>query len=487
MSTTERSLLLLINPRYRRNPCSSAARHALTPSLALPTIAAATPAPWRVKFHDENIAPGEPPIAPVPEVVGITVHTAFAYRAYDIARRYRALGSRVVLGGLHVTALPREAAQHADAVVTGEGAGVWPSVLDGVRSGTLRDGAIVRVDARHPGYADQPWPRRDILPRGAFLTNASIIATRGCTQRCGYCYLSTRGLDVPYQKRPVCDVVAEIDAIGERYVVFTDNNLMADPAYGAELCRALQPRKLLWSAAVTVDVARHPDLVRLMAASGCHGVFIGLETLSDDTLRAQRKRTLAPSTYMRALQLLAEHGIEVNGSFVFGFDADGPDVFDRTLAFIVEQRLACATFHILTPYPGTPLFEQLDREGRILTRDWSSYDTAHVVFRPRRMTPRQLEEGYRRAYKQLYAWSTVFARRPRAGLVRTGGYIAVTALYKKWDWLWRGLVPLRLTHAVWRPIVEAHRRLSLAQRERPVGAPAADPAEPAPVRLGLVA
>lgn len=461
--SVQRNLVLLVNPRYAPNRCSSSARHALTPSLALPTIAAATPDPWHVIFHDENLSPGEPPDVPIPEVVGITVHTAFAARAYELARRYRALGSKVVLGGLHVTALPEEAARHADVVVTGEGAGIWPDVLKALRRGALPCGSILRGSARHPHYAAQPWPRRDILPRGAFLTNASIIATRGCTQRCGYCYLSTRDLDAPYQKRKVSDVLAEIDAINEHYVVFTDNNLMADPAYGAELCRALRPRRLMWSAAVTVDVARHPGLVRLMAESGCHGVFIGLETLSDDTLRTQRKHTLAPSQYVQALQLLSAHGIDVNGSFVFGFDADGPDVFDRTLAFIVEQRLACATFHILTPYPGTPLFEQMDREGRILMRDWSLYDTAHAVFRPKRMTPSQLEEGYRRAYENLYAWDTIWARRPRDGWMHATGYLAATALYKKCDVLWQALVPCRLTHAVWHPIVQARRLARLAR------------------------
>jgi radical SAM superfamily enzyme YgiQ (UPF0313 family) len=461
--------LLLVNPRYARNPCSSAARHALTPSLALPSIAAATPPGWSVRLHDENLGWGEPPMRPVPEVVGITVHTAFAPRAYELADRYRAAGSRVVLGGLHASALPEEAAAHADAVVVGDGISVWPRVLEGLRSGALGRGALVRGDPSSPPYERCPWPRRDILPRGAFLTRASIIATRGCTQRCGYCYLATRGAVGPYQKRDVDDVLAEIDAVGERFVVFTDNNLMADPAYGARLCRALATRNLLWSAAVTVDVARDPRLVALMAASGCQGVFIGLETLSEAALREQRKRTLAPSHYERAVALLHDHGIEVNGSFVFGFDEDGPEVFDRTLEFIVRQRLECATFHVLTPYPGTPLFERLEAEGRILTRDWSRYDTAHAVFRPARMSPLELEQGYRRAYRELYGWSNVLARRPRGGgavdeAVRGAAYLAMTALYKKWDFVWRALGPLRLMHAAWRPLVEAHWALGMARR-----------------------
>lgn len=486
---TREASLLLINPRYRRNPCSSAARHALTPSLALPTIAAATPEGWRIHLHDENLCWGEPPATPVPDVVGISVHTAFARRAYELAARYRALGSRVVLGGLHVTALPEEARQHADVVVAGEGASVWPQVLRGLREGSLGGGAVVRGSFVSPCYSESPWARRDLLPQGAFLTRASIIATRGCPQRCGYCYLATRGVRAPYQKRSLQDILAEIDAVGERYVVFTDNNLMADPSWGIELCRALRSRDLLWSAAVTIDVARRADLVREMAASGCQGVFIGLETLSDDNLREQRKRTLPPSEYERAVALLHEHGIEVNGSFVFGFDHDGADVFDRTLEFIVRHRLECATFHILTPYPGTPLFEELDRQGRILTRDWDRYDTAHAVFQPARMSPAQLEEGYRRVYRELYSWQNVVARRP-AGTVRAGAYLAMTALYKKWDFLWKALVPMRMTHALWSPLVELHWRMGRAARLRwaePQGETAPVPREGGRTRLALVA
>ena len=468
--------LLLINPRYRRNPCSSAGRHALTPSLALPTIAAATPRGYRPRFFDENLGRGEAPRHPVPEVVGITVHTAFARRAYELARVFRALGSRVVLGGLHVTALPEEARHHADVVVVGDGVSVWADVLDGLRSGRLvpgpgERGHLVRGSLVSPKYADAPWPRRDILPAGAFLTRGAIIATRGCTQRCGYCYLATRGLRSPFQKRAVSDVLAEIDATGERFVVFTDNNLLADAQYAMALCRALETRRIIWTAAVTADVARDPRLVAAMAAAGCQGVFIGFETLADSNLRQNRKRTVLPSDYQRVITLLHDHGIQVNGSFVFGFDDDGPEVFDRTVDFAIEQRLECATFHILTPYPGTPLFDRLSAQGRILTRDWQYYDTAHVVFRPARMTSVQLMDGYSRAYRRLYSWPSVLARRPRAGtmagaVARGAAHLAMTALYKKQDWIWRVLMPLGLTHAAWQPLIALHQYMSVTRHTR---------------------
>jgi radical SAM superfamily enzyme YgiQ (UPF0313 family) len=454
--------VLLLNPRYRRNPCSSAGRHALAPSLALPLLAAATPAGYSVRIHDENISLG-PLLAPVPEVVGITVHTAFAHRAYALARHYRARGARVVLGGLHVTACPDEARFHADAVVVGDGVPVWPDVLAGLRNGSLRGGTVVRGSFRRPGYAAAPWPRRDLLPRGSFLTTAAVIATRGCTGRCAFCYMATRSLRCPYQQRPVADVLAEIDAVGEPYVVFTDNNLMADADYGLRLARGLRERRLIWSAALTVDVARHPRLVAEMAASGCQGVFVGLETLQDASLAEAGKRTLPPSRYRDAVRLLHDHGIQVNGSFVFGFDHDGPDVFERTLRFIVDERLECATFHILTPYPGTPLFDSLEAQGRILTRDWARYDTAHVVFRPARMSAEQLRAGYEESYRRLYSWPTILARRPR-GALGSGAYLAMTLLYKKWDRLFALAAPLGLTRGLWRPLVALHRRLHLGAR-----------------------
>jgi radical SAM superfamily enzyme YgiQ (UPF0313 family) len=461
--------VLLINPRYARNPCSSAGRHALAPALALPLLAAVTPAGYSVRLWDENLELGEIPSRPVPEVVGITVHTAFAHRAYELADQLRRTGARVVLGGLHVTALPREARAHADVVVVGDGVSVWPEVLAGLRNGSLRGGIVVEGSFVTPSYAAAPWPRRDVLPRGAFLTTAAVIATRGCVQRCGFCYLATRGLHAPYQRRPVSDVLAEIDALGERFVVFTDNNIVADPAYALELCRGLETRRVIWTAATTIDVARDERLVAAMAAAGCQGVFVGLETLSDANLREHHKRTLPPSSYRQAVALLHRHRIEVNGSFVFGFDDDGPDVFDRTLDFIIEERLECATFHILTPYPGTPLFQSLEAQGRILTRDWRHYDTAHVVFRPARLSAEELLDGYRRAYRRLYSWRTILARHPRGAtatetVLRSAAYLTMTALYKKADWIWRALVPLRLVSACWHPLIELHYHLAARRR-----------------------
>ena len=198
---------------------------------------------------------------------------------------------------------------------------------------------------------------------------------------------------MPYQVRDVEQVVADFQADGQPYGVFIDNNLGSRPDYLRALCRALRPLEVIWSAAVTIDVTDDPTLVREMAMAGCTGVFVGFESLAGENLDDANKKTPRPEDYARRVAILHDHGIQVNGSFVLGFDRDRLDVFERTVAWIEAARLECATFHILTPYPGTPLFRQMESQGRLLHKDWRLYDTAHAVFRPRNMTPEELEDG----------------------------------------------------------------------------------------------
>jgi radical SAM superfamily enzyme YgiQ (UPF0313 family) len=457
-----RRYALLLNPFYPKDPHASFGKHVLTPTLALTSVAAATPPHWQVRYWDENLLQGPPPLDPFPEVVGITVHLTFAERAYALARWYRRWGAKVVLGGLHVLSAPEEAAGHADALAIGEGVQLWPQILADVEAGRLQ--RVYRGDFTRP-YRDDPSPRRDLLPRDAFLTTTSVIATRGCHNRCGFCYLSTRDLHMPYRMRDVDHVVAEIAADCQPYVVFVDNNLGSRPEYLRALCAALEPLGIIWSAAVTIDVTDDPALVRAMALAGCTGVFVGFESLDFANLADARKRTPAPDDYARRVRLLHDHGIQVNGSFVLGFDHDGPDTFARTVEWIEANRLECATFHILTPYPGTPLFSRMEAEGRIVHRDWRLYDTAHVVFEPARMSAEQLAAGYAWCYRRLFSHRSIWRRRPddwRAVLP----YLAMSYLYKKSNRMWRWLIRHRLTALVWRPLIELSRRRHLRFRRR---------------------
>src|SRR5512134_1260740 len=401
---------LLLNPFYRKDPHASFGKHVLTPTLALTSVAAATPEHWQVGYWDENLLQGPPPLDPFPEVVAITVHLTFAKRAYELAQWYRQWGAKVVLGGLHVLTAPDEAAEFADALAIGEGVQLWPQMLADVEAGKLQP--VYRGDFRKP-YRDDPAPRRDLLPRFGFLTTSSVIATRGCHNRCGFCYLSTEGLHMPYRLRDVEQVAAEIAADGQPYAVFVDNNLGSRREYLRQLCAALKPLDIIWSAALTIDVTDDPDLVREMALAGCTGVFIGFESLNGGNLEDAGKRSPVPDDYARRVAILHDNGIQVNGSFVLGFDHDDIDVFERTVEWVEQNRLECATFHILTPYPGTPLFRQFEAEDRLLHRRWSLYDTSHVVFRPRHMPPEQLAEGYAWCYERLFSHASIWRRRPQ--------------------------------------------------------------------------
>jgi radical SAM superfamily enzyme YgiQ (UPF0313 family) len=302
-------------------------------------------------------------------------------------------------------------------------------------------------------YDLDPMPRRDLLPNNGFLTTASLIATRGCHNRCGFCYLSTDGLQMPYRVREAADVRRQFLDTGEPYAVFIDNNLGSKPDYLRALCRELRSLERIWSAAVTLDVTDDPSLVREMALAGCTGVFIGFESLADDNLASARKRTPRTEDYARRVRIFHDNGIQVNGSFVLGFDGDGRDVFKRTAHWIEDNRLECATFHILTPYPGTPLFRQFEREGRLLHRDWSLYDTSHVVFRPKQMTPEELALGYDWLYRWLFSPGSIWRRRPsQASAVLP--YLAMSFLYKRSNRFWHLLIKHGLVHMVWKPLVE---------------------------------
>ncbi len=462
---------LLLNPFYPKDPHGSFGKHVLTPSLALTSLAAATPPDWTVALWDENLLQGPPPLDPFPALVGITVHLTFARRAYELAAWYRARGARVVLGGPHIQTCPGEARPHADALVFSGGVRVWPRLLADAALGAL---APEYQGSYRTPLDDEPTPRRELLPRGSFLTTASLIATRGCSNRCRFCHLATEGLDLPFQARDPQAVAAEWRATGEPYAVFLDNNLGAQADDLRALCRALAPLEGIWSAAVSIDVTDDPALVRAMALAGCTGVFIGFETLAAENLRAAGKRSPPPSDYARRVRIFHDVGIQVNGSFVLGFDGDGPDVFERTADWIERQRLECATFHILTPYPGTPLFRRLKQEGRLLHEDWQLYDTAHVVFRPARMSAEELAEGYAWLYRRLFSPASIWARRPedaRAVLP----YLASSVLYKKTNRLWPVLIRHRLVGPLWRPLIALSRRRHLAFRRRLVLATMAPP------------
>ena len=270
---------------------------------------------------------------------------------------------------------------------------------------------------------------------------------------------------MPYLMRDVEQVAAEFVDDDQPYAVFVDNNLGSKPEYLRALCQALRPLEKIWSAAVSIDVTDDPSIVREMALAGCTGVFVGFESLSDANIKDARKKSPKAADYARRVALLHDHGIQVNGSFVLGFDHDRSDVFQRTVTWIEETQLECATFHILTPYPGTPLFGAMEREGRLLHKNWSLYDTAHVVFRPRHLSIEELAEGYAWCYERLFSHRSIWRRRPRDAQAILP-YLAMSYLYKRSNRFWHLLIRHQLTWTTWRPLVEWTRRRHVRFRRR---------------------
>ena len=399
---------LLINPFYPKDPHASFGKHVLTPTLALTSIAGATPPDWEVDYWDENLLHGPPPSEPFPQVVGITVHLTFADRAYELARWYRAAGGEGRPRRVACAVLPRGGRAARRRLAIGEGVQVWPEILRDVEAGTLRPS--YRGSYRK-SYRDDPPPRRDLLPRRGFLTTTSLIATRGCHNRCGFCYLATEGLTMPYQVRDVEQVVAEFRADGQPYGVFIDNNLGSRPEYLRELCRGLRPLDVIWSAAVTIDVTDDPSLVREMAMAGCTGVFVGFESLQERTSSEATRRRRARKT-MRG----GSRSFTTTGSRSTAASSWGSTTIDRTSSSARPldrgKRLECATFHILTPYPGTPLFRQMESEGRLFHKDWRLTTRPTRFSDPATCRPTNLRKATPGAIERLFSHRSIWRRRP---------------------------------------------------------------------------
>ena len=374
--------------------------------LTLTTLAALIPAELdaEVVLLDEGIA--DVPERLEADLIGMTVITGTAPRAYELARRFRAQGATVVLGGPHVTLVPEDAALHADAICVGYAEQAWPQLLRDFAAGRLqpvyRQGPDLSLD-------DQPFPRRDLLDARYFLTQAVFEATRSCAHDCEFC-VAPAAWGRKQLQRPVQWVVEDIRRVGQKKLIFIDLNLISDPAYARELFTCMLPLNVSWFGLSTVLIAHDRELMELMARSGCKGLLLGLETVTRASLKDARKRFNASVDYKTLIGDLHQLGISVQGCFVFGLDHDNLDVFDATVAFAIDAGVDLPRFAVLTPFPGTPLHDRLAAEGRILTRDWELYDGQHVVFQPRQMSVAQLAQGHEQAWKSVYAWSAIARR-----------------------------------------------------------------------------
>lgn len=374
--------------------------------LTFPTLAALMPDELDVELTcvDEGIADVDTGLEA--DLVGLTVITGSAPRAYELAAAFRRRRVTVVLGGPHVTLVPDDAQPHADAIVTGYAEEEWPRLLRDFAAGRLR-----RRYTQAPGLdlAGSPLPDRGVLPRHRYLTSDVFEATRGCVHDCDFCVVPAAWGRKPLQK-PVAEVVADIRRQGARRAIFVDLNLIADKKYAARLFIALRPLRIQWYGLATTLLGDDEPLLDLAAESGCRGLLMGLESINPRNLRSSRKGFNNPARYGELVRRLHQRHIALQGCFVFGLDEDGPEVFLDTARFAVEAGIDLPRFAIVTPFPGTALFQRLEGEGRILTRDWGLYDGQHAVFQPSRLSTEELERGTEAAWKHAYSYPNIVRR-----------------------------------------------------------------------------
>lgn len=369
------------------------------------SVAAAAPPDVEVSIVDENVEAVD--LDADVDVVGLSFMTFNAPRAYQLARGFRERGRTVIFGGYHPTLLPEEAAQHCDAVCVGAAEANLPRMLADWRRGRLQ-----RL-YRHPQQEFRSAPVDLGLIRGRQYMSATLVqATRGCRHRCEFCSVSAfSGSSV--LKKPVEQVVEEIRRGRSRRVLFIDDSLSSEPGYLRALLQALIPLRVRWYSQMGFDVTRDDELLELMERSGCRGLFIGLESLSQASLEETRKGFNRTGDYREGIRRLHRRGIAVVGAFVLGYDHDGPDVFDRTLRFLDEAEVDALQLTVLTPFPGTPLHRKLEQEGRLVDRNWEHYDLGHVVFAPRQLDAAALRAGHDRILGRFYSWSWIVRRLAR--------------------------------------------------------------------------
>ncbi len=381
--------------------------------LTLTTLAGLVPPEIdaTVRLIDGSIA--TVPLDATVDLVGISALTGTADTAYAIADRYRARGIPVVLGGIHPTLLPGEALRHADSVIVGMAERTWPRFLNDFVAG--RPARLYREDAPIDELlVGLPTPRRDLQAQHGYMMPHVVHATRGCRRACDFCSVPT--VWDGFHRRPVGDVVDEVRALPGQLFCFNDVSLVDDAAYAKELFTAIAPLRKRWGGLATVDAAQDAELLEVMQRSGCIYLLLGFESLDQSGLTGIAKGFNRPDVYGDAVAALHAHGISIQGCFVFGLDTDTPDVFEATVERVQQLKIDIPRYSICTPYPGTPLFRRLCGEGRVLSFNWSDYDTMHVVFRPAGMSVNELYSGFKRAYRETFRWRRIAGRLRGAGL-----------------------------------------------------------------------
>ena len=429
---TRRVKLILPALTEATSPYWRPIKYSLFPPLGLATLAAYLDPDVEISLQDEHVEPLD--LDDDPDLVIIQVYITNAYRAYRIADHYRRKGAHVALGGLHVTSLPHEAAPHADTIFIGPGEDTFPQFLRDLKAGAPGS----RYQSNLRTLEGIPPIRRDLIKRHCYLVPNSIVVSRGCPHHCTFCYKDAffEG-GRSFYTQTVDSALAEIERLPGRHLYFLDDHLFGDRRFAAALFEGMRGMGRLWQAAGTVNAVLAPDLLESAVEAGLRSLFVGFETLNPANLAEQRKYQNMRRDYAAAVERLHDLGVMINGSFVFGMDADDGSVFERTVEWAIEHGIETATFHILTPYPGTALYQRISEQKRLTTHDWDLYDTRHAVFLPARLTPTELEYGYHWAYREFYRWKSIARGAAAHGDVIAGlRHFGYSAGWKKFEPLW---------------------------------------------------
>jgi radical SAM superfamily enzyme YgiQ (UPF0313 family) len=407
-------------------------KYSLFPPLGLATLASYFKEDDEVTLQDEHVENLD--LNDEPDLVVIQVYITSAHRAYQIADHYRAKGVYVCLGGLHVTSLPEEAAEHGDTIFIGPGEHIWQEFLRDFQAKQPQKIYFSNVRT----LANLPFPRRDLIKRRLYLVPNSIVVSRGCPHVCDFCYKEAffEG-GKSFYTLSTDRALAEIESLPGKHLYFLDDHLFGNPHFAASLFDGMIGMGRLWQAAGTVQSILKPGLLEKAVASGLRSLFVGFETLNPANLMQQHKYQNLDRDYSAAIRRLHDLGVMVNASFVFGMDEDESDVFDRTVEWAIEQGIETATFHVLTPYPTTALYKRLKSENRITTFNWDLYDTRHTVFMPRQIGARELEAGYWRAYREFYRWGGIIrSAQAHESLSDQIRHLAYAGGWKKFEPIW---------------------------------------------------
>lgn len=403
-------IIKLIQPKMRKRPMDTGMKTQMSPSLGLLTIANMLQDKHTIIYENENAAPIN--YDEKVDIVGISITVDIFPRAVEITKKFQSKNIPVIAGGIHITANPEETAEYFDAISIGIAETTWYDIINDFEKGCLKK--VYKHNTSDITPSQIKSPAYNLIKEKNYLYSNIISTSRGCPFKCDFCYNSCDAYKNLYINRNIDDVINDIKLINKKHIMFIDDNLIGNPKWTMEFVKALKPLNVKWNAAVSLNIADMPELLDEMKASGCQSLFIGFESINESSISNVNKVQNNLEKYNYAVNEIHKRGIMINASFVFGLDGDDKSVFESTLKWIVDNKIETVTSHILTPYPGTHLYKEFLETGRIIDFDYSKYNTANVVFQPKKMTVDELQQGYLKIYKDIYSFKNIIKRTPKA-------------------------------------------------------------------------